>query len=50
MANNDPAIIDIFDKIQDVIGRIDLSMKAKLLEVGRLLTQVRDHMKLATTH
>jgi hypothetical protein len=45
LANDDPAIIDIFDKIQDVIGRADLSLKQRLLEVGRLLTLVRDTIK-----
>lgn len=42
LANDDPAIIDIFDKIQDVIGRTGLSLKERLLEVGKLLMQVRD--------
>jgi hypothetical protein len=40
--DNDPAIIEIFDNILVVIARIDLSWKERLLEVGRLFTQVRD--------
>jgi hypothetical protein len=46
LANDDPAMIDFFDKIQDVIGRSDISTKAKLLEVGKFLAQVRDAMKM----
>ena len=46
LADNDPAIIDIFDEVQTVIGRGDLSLKQRLLEVGRLLTQVRDMIKI----
>jgi hypothetical protein len=45
LANDEPAVIDISDEIQATIGRADLSMKAKLLEVGRLLGQARDHIK-----
>jgi hypothetical protein len=41
-ADDDPAIIEIFDKIQATICRADLSLVDRLLEVGRLLTQVRD--------
>lgn len=41
LADENPIVLDIFDKIQATIGRADLSMKAKLLEVGRLLTQAR---------
>jgi hypothetical protein len=46
LANDDPAMIDLFDKIQDVIGRSDISTKAKLLEVAKILVQVRDAMKM----
>jgi hypothetical protein len=45
LANEDPAILDILDKIQAVVGRDDLSIKERLLEVGKLLVQVRDTMK-----
>jgi hypothetical protein len=41
-ADSDPETIEIFDKIQDVIGRSDLPLKQRLLEVGKLLVQVRD--------
>jgi hypothetical protein len=41
-ADNDPATIEIFDKIQHVIGRSDLSIKQRLLGIGKLLTQARD--------
>jgi hypothetical protein len=41
-ADSDPEMIEIFDKIQDVIGRGDLSLKQRLLEVGKLLTRARD--------
>src|SRR6266705_2649360 len=41
-ADDDPATVDIFDKIQNVIGRGDLSIKQRLLEMGELLTQFRD--------
>jgi hypothetical protein len=41
-ADNDPATIEIFDKIQDVIARNDMSLKQRLLEVEKLLTEVRD--------
>jgi hypothetical protein len=42
LANEDPVILEIFDKVQAVIGRADLKLKHRLLEVARLLTQVRD--------
>ena len=41
-ADGDPATIEVFDRIVIVIGRNDLSLKQRLLEVGKLLTQVRD--------
>jgi hypothetical protein len=41
-ADSDPKMIAIFDNIQDVIVRNDLSLKQRLLELGKLLTQVRD--------
>ena len=45
-ADNSPAMLDALDKIQDVISRHDLSLKERLLEVGRLLTTVRDTIKI----
>jgi hypothetical protein len=41
-ADDDPATIEVFDKIQDVIGRKDFSLKQRLLEVGKLLLEFRD--------
>jgi hypothetical protein len=37
LANEDPVILEIFDKVQAVIGRADLKLKHRLLEVARLL-------------
>jgi hypothetical protein len=45
-ADNSPAMLDALDRIQDVISRTDLSLKERLLEVGRLLTTVRDAIKI----
>ena len=42
LADSDPAMLEIVDKIQNVIGRNDLSLKQQLLEVVKLLTQARD--------
>jgi hypothetical protein len=42
VANEDPAILEIFDEIQTAISRADLSLKQRLLEVVRLITEVRD--------
>jgi hypothetical protein len=36
-----PEMIEAFDRIQAVIGRYSLSIKQRLLEVGKLLTEVR---------
>jgi hypothetical protein len=41
-AGHDPKTIEIYDKIVAVIGRSDLSLKERLLEVGKLLVQFRD--------
>jgi hypothetical protein len=41
-ADDDPQTIEIFDKIQDVIARRDLSLKERLLEVVKLIVQFRD--------
>jgi hypothetical protein len=41
-ADDDPRMIEAIDKIQGVVGRRDLSIKQRLLEVGKLLVQVRD--------
>ena len=35
-------LIEIFDKIQAVIDRGDLSMHTRLIEIGKLLTEARD--------
>jgi hypothetical protein len=45
LADDDPAILDIFDEIQTAAGRSDLFLKQRLLEVSRLLAKVRDAMK-----
>ena len=45
LADEDPAMVDSLDKIQTAISRRDLSTKAKLLELGKLLVEVRDKMK-----
>jgi hypothetical protein len=37
-----PEMIDAFDDLQAVIDRRDLSTKQKLIEIGKILTQVRD--------
>ena len=37
-----PQVIDVFDKILQVIKRSDWSLKQKLLEVSRLAAIVRD--------
>jgi hypothetical protein len=41
-ADDDPATIEIFDKMQNVVGRSDLSLKERLLEVGKFLVLFRD--------
>jgi hypothetical protein len=41
-ADDDPQTIEIFDKLLIVIDRNDLSLKQRLLEVGKLLVQFRD--------
>jgi hypothetical protein len=38
----DAEMIETFDKIQAVVDRSDLSMKMRLIEIGRLFTQLRD--------
>ena len=48
LADNDPTVIDILDSIQDVVGRTDLSVKARLIEVGKLLVLAR--ATLMTAH
>jgi hypothetical protein len=45
-ADNDPAMLDVLDKIQDAIGRAGLSLKERLLEVGKLLNEARDTIKI----
>jgi hypothetical protein len=46
LAANDPTMLDVLDKIQGVIGRADLTLKDRLLELVKLLTQVRDAIKM----
>jgi len=41
-ADDDPQIIEILDKIQSVVARDDLSLKERLLEVGKFFVQIRD--------
>jgi hypothetical protein len=48
-ADDDPQMIEIFDKIQTVIGRSDLSMKQRLIQLGRLLAQARDGGRTGAT-
>ena len=45
-ADDDSGMIDIFDKIQSFIGRVDLPIKQRLLEVGKLSAQARDAIKI----
>jgi butyrate kinase len=37
-----PEMIAAFDEIQNVIDRRDLSMKQRLLEIGKILAKARD--------
>jgi hypothetical protein len=46
LADEDIRFLEIADKMQAVISHADLSTKAKLLEVGRLLAQARDTIKI----
>ena len=41
-ADDDPQTIEIFDKLLIVVERSDLSLKQRLLEVGKLFVQFRD--------
>jgi hypothetical protein len=41
-ADNDPAMIEIFDKVVAIVTDHDLPLKQRLLELGKLLTEVRD--------
>jgi hypothetical protein len=41
LADEDPNVLEIFDKVQTAIDRRDLSLKKRLFEVGRLLTELR---------
>jgi hypothetical protein len=41
-----PEMVDAFDEVQAVIDRRDLSTKRKLIEIGKILTQVRDGGRL----
>jgi hypothetical protein len=46
-ADNNPAMLDALDKIQEVIDRRDLSLKQRLLAIAELLVRVRDTIKIA---
>ena len=41
-ANDDPHMIEIFDKVQKVISRDDLSLKQRLIEVMKVFAELRD--------
>jgi hypothetical protein len=43
-------MIEAIDKIVAVVGRSDLSLKARLLEVGKLLVQIRDDAQEGVRH
>jgi hypothetical protein len=45
-ADNDPAMLDALDEIQAVIDRADLTLKQRLLKVGRILGELRDTLKI----
>jgi hypothetical protein len=45
-ADDDPGMIEIFDRIQSVVDRVDLPIKQRLLEVGKLSAQARDAIKI----
>lgn len=45
LANDDPAVVEIYDEILATIGRRDLSTKEKLSALGKLLLQAADTMK-----
>lgn len=38
----DASLVDAFDKLEAAIDRRDLSMKQKLLAIGKILTAARD--------
>jgi hypothetical protein len=41
-ADDDPRLIEILDEMLAVVARDDLSLKERLLMVGKLFVQVRD--------
>jgi hypothetical protein len=41
-ANDDPHMIEIFDRIHGVIFRDDLSLKQRLIEVLKVFAELRD--------
>lgn len=45
-ADDDPQLMETMDNIQSVVGHRDLSIKQRLLGVGKLLTQARDAIKI----
>lgn len=45
-ADSDPQMIEIFDRIENVIARRDVPLKQRLLEMAKLLVQARDAGKI----
>jgi hypothetical protein len=45
-ADDSPQMIEILDKVESVISRRHSTIKRRLLEVGRLLTEARDSLNL----
>ena len=45
-ADDDPRMVDLLDKIESIVGRTDLQIKRRLLEVGELLRNWRDTLKI----
>jgi hypothetical protein len=45
-ADNNPAMLEALDKIQDVISRSDLSIKQRLLAIVEVLVRLRDTIKI----
>ena len=45
-AGDDPQLMETMDNIQSVVGHRDLSIKQRLLGVGKLLTQARDAIRI----
>ena len=47
-ANDDPHMIEMFDRVQTVISRDDLSIKQRLVAVMKVFAELRD--AAGTTH